>query len=308
MNYVQKNRRNILLISAGVVLLTALILWATQKKDFGSDDIVASVYPISLNIGDTLKFEDNSPFGKNRKWVFSDGYQSPDKKGQHRFAKAGFYPVTLIIDDKFNKTFNVVVSASAQTAELTTHQPTIIDAPAQAMQFSNVFFRAETTDAKMFTWRFGESGTIDARTQMASYAFKTPGNYIVTLYTDTDPEPISHQIKVLPAYPEIDEPEAIAPPPPTEAEVFNKINDDFRYHLQQIANGTNFNFHYNYLRNTYLCGKNNVSVTANDKNNSFYYYCTGLQFDKGNLIQEVKTTVDTGQNCVTQIEVKQSKQ
>lgn len=307
MNYVQKNRRNILLISAGVILLAALILWATRKKDFNSADIVATVYPISLSIGDTLKFEDNSPFGKSRKWVFSDGYQSDKKKGEHAFSKAGFYPVTLIVDDKFNKTFNVVVSAAAQVAQEKQLQPTIIDAPNQAMQFTNVFFRAETEEAKMFTWRFGESGNVDARTQMASYAFKTPGNYIVTLYTDTDKEPITHQIQVLPAYPQIEE-EVLAPPPPTEEEVFSKINDDFRYHLQQIANGNNFNFHYNYLKSTYLCGKNNVSVTANDKDNSFYYYCTGLQFDKNNLIQEVKTTVDTGQNCVTKVEVKQSKQ
>ncbi|SNV34724.1 PKD domain [Chryseobacterium taklimakanense] len=308
MNYVQKNRRNILLISAGVVLLVALILLATQKKEFSSDDIVATVYPISLNVGDTLKFEDNSPFGKSHKWVFSDGYQSLNKKGHHAFAKAGFYPVTLFIDDKYNKTFNVVVSGAGQIVQEKLRQPTIIDAPTQAMQFSNVFFRAETTDAKMFTWKFGESGGVDARTQMASYAFKTPGRYIVTLITDTDQEPVIHHINILPAYPEIEEVVAPPPPPPTEAEVFSKINDDFRYHLQQIANGNNFNYHYNYLKNTYLCGKNNVSVAANDKNNSFYNYCMGLQFDKNNLIQEVKTTVDTGQNCVTKVEVKQSKQ
>lgn len=308
MNYVQKNRRNILLISGAAVLLTALILWLTRKKDFTSDDIVATVYPISLNVGEPLKFEDNSPFGAERKWVFTDGYETKDKKGEHQFAKAGFYPVTLIIDNKLSKTFNVVVSASAQAAEQKMRQPSTIDAPTQAMQFSNVFFRAESGDAKVFTWRFGESGTIDATTQMASYAFKNPGNYVVSLYTDTDPEPITHQIRVLPAYPEIEE---VAAPPvaaPTEAEVYSKINDDFRYHLQQIALGNNFNTHYNYLKKTYLCGKDNISVTSNDKNTSFYYYCTGLLFDKNNIIQEVSTTVDTGQNCVTKVEVKQTKQ
>lgn len=309
MNYIQKNRRNILLISAGVVLLAGLLIWAFQKKEYTSEDLIASVYPISLNVGDTLKFEDKSSFGKEYKWIFGDGYEAQQKKGQHTFKKPGYYQVSLIVDNKYNKTFPVLVSATVLPVDNSQRTPTLIDGPSQAMQLENVFFRAVSGDAKMFTWRFGESGNIDAKEQMASYSFKNPGNYVVTLYTDTDPEPIVHQIRILPAYPTVAEQElqAVAPVQ-TESEVFSKINNDFRYHLQQIANGSNFNYHYNYLLNTYLCNKDNVSVTANDKNLSFYYYCTGLQFDKGNLIQEVNTTVDTGQNCVTKVEVKQSKQ
>ena len=310
MNYVQKNRRNIIIISSVAILFTALILWATQNRQYASEDLVASVYPVSLNVGEPLKFEDNSPFGNKRKWIFGDGAESVTKKGEHIYRKPGFYPVTLIVDNKYNKTFNVLVSQAAEVVEEDQRIPSVIDAPTQARQFENVFFRAVTDEAKMFSWRFGESGNIDAKTQMTSYAFETPGSHEVTLYTDTDQYPVTHIIKVLPAYPALEE-EVLAPPPPpapTEEEVFSKINDDFRYHLQQIASGENFNFHYNYLKNTYLCGKDNVSTSANDKNNSFYYYCAGLRFDKNNLIQEVKTTVDTGQNCVTKIDVKQSKQ
>lgn len=306
MNYVQKNRKTILLISASVVLLTAIILWATQNKEYTSDDLVGNVYPISITVGEALNYEDNSPFGEKRKWIFGDGTESSQKKGSHIYNKAGFYPVTLIIDDKFNKTFNVLVSPNTGKIDAP-FQPSWIDAPTQARQFENVIFRAITNDAKMFSWRFGETGIIDSKSQFDSYAYKKPGSYVVTLYTDKDMQPITHQINILPAYPEMED-DTLAPPAPTEEEVFNKINDDFKYHLQQIANGYNFNYHYNYLKNNYLCKKDNVSVTINDKNNSFYYYCAGLQFDKGNLIQEVKTTVDAGQNCVTKVEVKQTKQ
>jgi hypothetical protein len=173
------------------------------------------------------------------------------------------------------------------------------------MQLENVFFRAEAPDAKIFTWKFGETGNIDAKEKMATYAFKNPGNYIVTLYTDADQEPIQHMIKILPAYEELDDEEIATP---TVADIYGKINDDFKYHLQQIADGNSFNTHYNYLLNTYLCSKDNIAVNVNDKANSFYYYCTGLQFDKKNNIQEVKTTLDANQNCVIKVEVTQSKQ
>lgn len=307
MNYFQKNRRNILLITGGIVLFIVLLILGIRKKEYTSEDIVATISSNNIKTGEVLTFEDKSPFGKTRKWILNDGYTTNDKKGEHIFKKDGFYNVTLIIDNKLQKTFPVLVSAEAATT--TVKVPTIIDGPSQAMQLENVIFKAVSPDAKMFTWKFGETGNIDSKDKTSVYTFKNPGTYIVKLYTDTDELPIEHSIRIMPAYPVInDEPVISAPPPPTEEEVFSKINDDFRQHLQQIANGNDFNYHYNYLLRTYLCNKDNVSVSSNDKNSTFYYYCTGLQFDKNNLIQEVKTTVDTGQNCVTKVEVKQTKQ
>lgn len=308
MNYVQKNRNNILLISAGVIILAGLLIWALQKKGYTSEDMVATVSPNSINVGESVNFEDKTPFGKTRKWDFGDGAESVEQKGLHTYQKPGYYRVSLIVDNQYTKTFPILVSSAAiAIAKDSIAGPTTtIDAPTQAMQLENVLFRA-VSSAKIYSWKFGESGNIDAKDKMVTYAFKNPGTYVVTLYTDADVEPILHQIKILPSYPQANQ-QDIQPIAPTQGEVINKINDDFRYHLQQIANGSNFNSHYYYLLRTYLCNKDNVSVSANGKNISFYYYCTGLQFDKNNLIQEVTTTVDPGQNCVTKVEVKQSKE
>jgi hypothetical protein len=306
MNYMQKNKKNIIIAVISLLLLAAIIiLWLQRKVIHSSDDIVAAVYPTSLNVGDTLTYEDKTTFGKSRKWDFGDGFNSEKNKGAHFFKKPGYYQVSVIIDNKYTKSFPVLVSAGVARAENLEKVPTRIDAPSQAMQLENVFFRAEAPDAKIFTWKFGETGNIDAKEKMATYAFKNPGNYIVTLYTDADQEPIQHMIKILPAYEELDDEEIATP---TVADIYGKINDDFKYHLQQIADGNSFNTHYNYLLNTYLCSKDNISVNVNDKANSFYYYCTGLQFDKKNNIQEVKTTLDANQNCVIKVEVTQSKQ
>ena len=291
MNYIQKNKKNIIIAVISPLLLAAvIILWLQRKVIHSSDDIVAAVYPNSLNVGDTLTFEDKTTFGKSRKWDFGDGFNSEKNKGAHFFKKPGYYQVSIIIDNKYTKSFPVLVSAGVAKMVDTAKVPSKIDAPTQAMQLENVFFRADSPDAKNFTWKFGETGNIDAKEKMATYAFKNPGNYIV---------------KILPAYEELDD-EAVTTP--TVTDIYSKINDDFKYHLQQIADGNSFNSHYNYLLSTYLCNKDNISVNVNDKNNSFYYYCTGLQFDKKNSIQEVKTTLDTNQNCVIKVEVKQSKQ
>jgi len=306
MNYMQKNKKNIIIAVISLLLLAAIIiLWLQRKVIHSSDDIVAAVYPTSLNVGDTLTYEDKTTFGKSRKWDFGDGFNSEKNKGAHFFKKPGYYQVSVIIDNKYTKSFPVLVSAGVARAENLEKVQTRIDAPSQAMQLENVFFRAEAPDAKIFTWKFGETGNIDAKEKMATYAFKNPGNYIVTLYTDADQEPIQHMIKILPAYEELDDEEIATP---TVADIYGKINDDFKYHLQQIADGNSFNTHYNYLLNTYLCSKDNIAVNVNDKANSFYYYCTGLQFDKKNNIQEVKTTLDANQNCVIKVEVTQSKQ
>ena len=305
MNYIQKNRKNIIIAVISLLLLAAIIiLWLQRKAIHSSDDIVAAVYPTSLNVGDTLTFEDKTTFGKTRKWDFGDGFNSDKNKGSHFFKKPGYYQVSVIIDNKYTKSFPVLVSGGISRQVDTIKATTRIDAPSQAMQLENVFFRADSPDAKIYTWKFGETGNIDAKEKMATYAFKNPGNYIVTLYTDVDNEPIQHMIKILPAYEELDDEVVTAP---TVTDIYSKINDDFKYHLQQIANGNNFNSHYNYLLSTYLCNKDNIGLTVNDKNNSFYNYCMGLQFDKNNSIQEVKTTLDTNQNCVVKVEVKQSK-
>ena len=305
MNYIQKNRKNIIIAVVSLLLVAAvIILWLQGKVMHSSDDIVATVYPTSLNVGDTLTFDDKTAFGKSRKWDFGDGFNSEKNKGVHFFKKPGYYQVSIIIDNKYTKSFPVLVSAGVPQA-VAEKLPTTIDAPSQAMQLENVFFRANSNDAQNFTWKFGETGNIDAKEKMASYAFKNPGNYVVTLYTDVDQEPVQHMIKILPAYEELDD-EVISEP--TVVDIYSKINDDFRYHLQQIAEGNSFNTHYNYLLRTYLCSKDNIPISVNDKNNSFYYYCTGLQFDKNNSILEVKTTLDSNQNCVIKVEVKQSKQ
>jgi hypothetical protein len=113
--------------------------------------------------------------------------------------------------------------------------------------------------------------------------------------------PITHKIKVLPSFKVLGDSTAIE-------DVYKEIDEDFKSHLQQIANGSNFNTHYNYLLTKYLCKNENVATKVNtSKINTFYYYCMGLQFDKQSTIQSVKTGFDENLDCVTKVEITQSR-
>ncbi|WP_326984695.1 PKD domain-containing protein [Chryseobacterium sp. MYb264] len=303
MNYFQKNKKNIIIGVIATLLIAALVaLWLQKKVIHSADDIVGVVYPSSVAVGDTLSFEDKTKFAKFKKWDFGDGATSDKSKGFHFYNKPGYYQVTLIIDNKYSKSFPVLVSARGiPKPKDSVKSATTIDAQTQAMQFENVQFRA-ISNAKQFTWKFGETGNIDSKEKLAIYSYKKPGDYTVTLYTDENAEPILHHIKILQAYNPLDDEEV------TVEDSYAKIDDDFKYHLQQIANGNSFNSHYNYLLQKYLCNNENTVVKVNDsKQNNFYMYCAGLQFDKNNVIQTVKVNFDDTQKCVTKVEINQSK-
>ncbi|ASW74485.1 hypothetical protein IQ37_13260 [Chryseobacterium piperi] len=303
MNYFQKNKKNIIIGVIATLLIAALVaLWLQKKIIHSADDIIGDVYPSTLSVGDTLLFEDKTQFAKTKKWNFGDGATSDKSNGFHFYSRPGYYSVTLMIDNKYSKSFPVLVSARPLSKPVDTAKVrTTIEAPAQAMQHENVQFRA-ISNATQFSWKFGESGSTDSKDKLAIYSYKEPGDYIVTLYTNENVEPVLHRIKILPYYDALEDDEV------SVEDAYAKIDNDFKYHLQQIANGNNFNSHYNYLLQKYLCNNENTVVKVTDsKVNNFYMYCAGLQFDKNTIIQTVKVNFDDAQNCVTKVDINQSK-
>ena len=300
MNYFEKNKKNIIIGVIATLLLAALVaLWLQKKVIHSADDILATVYPSPVLVGDSLFFEDKTPFAKTRKWNFGDGSTSDKNKGVHIFKRPGFYNVALIIDDQYTKTYPIVVSGRREVQRDSVRVPTVIDAQSQAMQFETVQFKA-VSDATQFTWKFGENTGIDSKEKLATYSYKKPGNYVVTLYTDADKEPIIHRIAILADYNDVEEAAAVD-------NSYEERDNDFKYHLQQIANGNSFNKHYNYLLNKYLCNNENSIVQVNDsKINNFYLYCASLQFDKNRVIQTVKLNYDEA-GCVTKADINQNK-
>ncbi len=304
MNYIQKNKTNIMIgITALSVIGILLYLWFQSRNDINAQNINAQAFPNTINVGDSLTYKDDTKNAKTYKWDFGDGKTSDKKSGVHFFDKPGYYQVTVLINNKYPKTFPILVSPkviSNPVIEVTT-----IQAPPTAQQFTNVLFSTNNLTAKEFRWKFGESGGIDAFDRNPTYSYSKPGDYMVTLYTDEQLEPVAtHRIRITKSFEPLKDEVVI---PKIEVDPTIAINNDFKIKLQAIANGLDFNSNYNYLLRKYLCNNDNTQVVVNDKNNSFYYYTTGLQFDKNNAINEVKVTLDNEGSCVIKVEVKQSK-
>lgn len=298
--YRKSNTVRIVLMLSGVILALVLVgLWLQQKFFHAVTDIEAEVYPTTLTVGDTLFYVDKTSFSAIKEWSFGDGNISVNDSGYYFYKHPGYYQVKLTLNGKYNKVFSIQVLDEVQ--ETIVDSITIIEAPREAMQFENVVFRSNSKTAKLFSWKFGESGIIDSKEQMVIYAYQNPGEYIVSLFTDDTEYPVLHNIKILPSFKEMTDSLSVE-------DVYQKIDNDFKYHLQQIAKGANFNKHYNYLLNKYLCNKENTPTKVNtSKVNTFYYYCIGLQFDKNNIIYNVKVNFDDNMNCVNKIDVVQGK-
>jgi hypothetical protein len=301
MSFIQKNKRKIVFITLVLLVSAAAAFsWLQWQVIHTTADLDFNIYPSKLTLKDTLHYKDNTSFGKIRRWEFGDGNISLSDSGLYQYKKPGYYQIRLIVNNEYTKSFPIQV-LDTLLIEKIEDSVTTIDAPTQAMQFENIVFRTQTKRAKLFRWKFGETGNIDSKDPMAIYAYQNPGDYVVILYTEETQYPILHKIKILPSFKVINDSVSLD-------DVYKKIDDDFKYHLQQIANGNSFNEHYNYLLSKYLCNNENAVMKINNaKLNNFNSYCLGLQFDKNTVIQAAKVGFDDKQNCVTKVEIQQGK-
>jgi hypothetical protein len=301
MSFIQKNKTKIAFATLLLLICaTAVFSWLQSQIIHTTADLNFNIYPSKLTLKDTLHYKDNTSFGKIRRWEFGDGSISLSDSGIYQYKKPGYYQVRLLVNNEYTKSFAIQV-LDTTIIEKIEDSITNIEAPSQAMQFENIIFRAQTKRAKYFSWKFGETGNIDSKDPMVIYSYQNPGDYIVILYTEETQYPILHKIRILPSFKLINDSVSLD-------DIYKKIDNDFKYHLQQIANGSSFNEHYNYLLEKYLCNNENaVMKINNDKLNDFNSYCLGLQFDKNIIIQAVKVGFDDKQNCVTKVDVQQGK-
>ncbi|WP_410879197.1 hypothetical protein [Myroides sp. DW712] len=298
MSYIERKKGRTTGLIWGILLLCLGGVYVIQQYLYPSKvKVEVSVYPTILQVGDSLYFEETTPHPTTIQWVFGDGDFSSDSKGYHVYKKPGFYQLTYEINQKESQTFSIEVKPSVK--ENDGDYFTEIEAPTEAMQFENVMFRAITDKASLFSWKFGETGTIDAKEPFVVYAFQEAGEYEVYLYTDETAYPVVHSIRIYPSFENLN----------AELDVeedYKTIDEDFKTHLQQIADGAPFNQHYNYLVDRYLCENENALVLVNTtKRNSFYYYCMGLRFDRKAFIESVKVGFNEEENCVTKLTIVQ---
>jgi len=284
-----------------IVLLVGLV-WASRILYPSSYDIEAGISQRNLKLSDSLQFVDQTSFAKKWHWDFGNGVVAFDKSGYYRYNNPGNYIITLTINDKYVDTFHVNV---ASKIVLPTLQDTIltIEGPTTAMQNESLVFRVKGTGAKMYRWTFGDNKKEDAKDPFVLHTYDQPGTYIIELYTDISQYPVRFPISISPSF------MGSLGDSSSVDDKFRAIDEDFRIHLQKIANHENFKLHYYYLVNKYLCRNEKIPVVINgQKFNEFFSYCSGLYYDNRVYIQQAKVTVDPAFTCVTKIEINQQKQ
>lgn len=298
MSYIDKNKEKKWGLIGFVFLLCMGVVYIAQHYlNRSTYEATAFVYPTVLQVGDSLCFGEQVPNQQMIQWTFGDGDFSLVSKGYHQYKKPGYYQVVYAVNDKEIQTFSIEVTSSTKTDG--GDYFTDIEAPSEGMQFENIMFRAKTDKASLFSWKFGETGTIDAKEPFVIYAFQEAGEYEVYLYTDETAYPVVHKITIYPSFENLNRELDVE-------EGYKAIDLDFKEHLQQIANGAPFNQHYNYLVTKYLCQNENALVLVNtNKRNSFYYYCMGLRFDRKAVIESVKVGLNEEVNCVTKLTIVQ---
>lgn len=278
-----------MLITGGSLLM---LLWLTCEPT-----IWATVSPVQLNVGQPIYFADSTRNADSHRWEFGNGAMIRKDRGQYTYKQAGSYLVRLTVDDKYIRTFSVIVRPGPPV----NLRDSVVQlyGPTTGYQNEKITFFATGGRSQSFAWRFGETGRIDSRDQTAIYSYEKPGLYTVVLTTDVTKYPLKQTVLIRPGFRKFS--------PPVDS--MDLAGNDIRERLQAIANGEPFNRHYYYVLNRYLCRRDYAAVQVNaTKLNDFYSYCMGLHFDRGVRVDAVAIDSDTMTRCIRRLNVTQHKQ
>ncbi|RFM25599.1 PKD domain-containing protein [Deminuibacter soli] len=296
---VKTGSRNMLYLYILLGVLVLALVFVLLRSLFKTRTVEAHLLRQEIYLNEPLVYTDNTNGAEKWVWEFGNGDRSLKQNGSYHFRRSGSYIVRLTIDDNLRQQFPVIVK---DTVAVTTVSNIAINGVSRATVNEQVRLDAEG-DANIFDWSFGETNRVDAHGRTAFYTYHTAGSYTVTLKADKSSEPVFHTIIVAPPF----DGGVIVDPGAGAAQMSN----DFRDHLQAIANGKDFNTHYGHLVRNYLCQEDQTTVQATDetgsKKTSFYSYCMGLTFGRNIVIDDVGLTVLPNKKCVSAVTVQQHK-
>lgn len=286
------NRKTITIIIFGLAALAGilLVLLLPSKSHLANIDFYISDtnnnYHYEVNerlellINDTVAVKD-----KRLIWQMGNGDTLiRNTNVSYTYTQPGTYLITLKIDDNYSvNKFIKVISGSERVALDSIPR---IHGVSEGYQGEELVFFAEGEGMDTWQWEFRESGMVDAYEQQVVYSYDFPGEYIVSLQTNTTKYPVKHRITILPRFEKAEELVTV--------DSLTMVQNDIKKHLQAIANAkvsqkSVYYEHTNYIRNKYFCmDADQVVVIVNEeKYNDFNGYCQGLHFLESNKKKRV---------------------
>lgn len=269
------------------------------------EKINAKLHKNEIYLNEELIYSDNTVGSNKWLWEFGNGDYSKERQGTYRFLKAGSYVVRLTVNDRFKEDFIIVVKDTIPTVTLDTAFH--ISGTTHGLIKEEIRLEVEGP-GDVFEWWFGETNRVDAVGRSALYTYSKPGDYVIRVKSDKNPEGTTHQIHIID--PEIQLKEIISP-----GALANEALNEFKKKIQAIADGKNFQFYYNSILSQHLCNNEKVKVQVEmdnvKKQMDLYSYLLGLTFSKGLLINELSVSGASNGNseneCPNLIIIKQSK-
>ncbi len=277
---------------AGLVVLLLLPSKSTSKSlDFYIHDANGNN---RLEVGEAISFVVNDPDGLEGKSVIWKMGNSDSVVGRpnirYAYKMAGKYLVTLQVDGKriLNKTIQVIDMKEKVEVDSVPK----INGVSQGYEGEDLVFSAEGHGMDTWYWEFGESGTVDAFDRQVVYKYDKPGKYVIRLKTNVSPQPVEHEITILPKVEDIME--------QAQVDTLALVQNDIKRRLQAIANAqvsdkATFYANMNYIKEKYFYyDADQVMVEVNGKRfNVFPDYCQSLHFLESNrkkraFIEDVK--------------------
>ena len=307
------NKKTITIIILGLVAIAGILLFLFLPSKSHLANIDFYVYDTNDNfhyeVNERLELLVNDTAaikGKRLIWEMGNGdtlMRNTDVSYTYR--KAGKYLITLKIDGKHsvNKYIKVISGLEHEAIDSIPR----INGVSEGYQGEELVFSAEGYGMDTWLWEFGESGTVDAYEQQVVYSYDIPGEYTISLQTNTTKYPVKHRIIILPRFEKAEELVTV--------DSLVLVKNDITKHLQAIADAkvsqrSVYYEHTNYIRNKYFCiDADQVVVVINDeKYNDFNGYCQGLHFLESN--RKKRVSIDDVKiddlNCVKSIHVTQS--
>lgn len=139
----------------------------------------------SYRTGDPIRFETNARTNEYH-WDFGDNESDQTNIASvvHAYNEPGEYTIALTINDNCTEYKTLYITRAPKIVNPVL-LPTFV-CPQTAEVGKPVDFDDTTNGARSWEWRFGETATVDATSQSATYTYKTPGLKTITLVINGD--------------------------------------------------------------------------------------------------------------------------
>lgn len=236
---------------------------------------------INASLPFTASFENNKV--KSWDWNFGDGSaHGTGATVSHIYKSAGKYTLTLTVNGKCTESLALDVAADDH------HLPTpVIEGPATAKVGQPVSFKEVSGLGTSWEWSFKEPGTVDSRTQKATYTFSSAGKKTISVT-------MNGAGKSEVAYFDVDVNEIV-----TTSQKPVITETQFIIILYQIIDRKKDAS----IFKDALCGKMNMIAMVNNEKKPFDEFCKQIRNSHHRTIIDNLKLVSDGKQCISKITI-----